>query len=132
MGDLKIHVNPWEPNPSSPSRANPIHPWQKPPECHPHEHSTHHEYPRRQQIRSQISNLILPQHRYNQLAHDVECWLMKEIDEESELTSCSKPSMTIQHEILIYNHIVCLPQSAYPHYGYRYAERLPTYSIGQK
>ena len=58
-----------------------------------YKYSTNSEYPRRNEIRGQISQLVFAQHDNNQFTNNIKRRLMEEIDEESELTSRGKPLM---------------------------------------
>ena len=51
------------------------------------------EYPRRNEIRSQIPQFIIAQYDDYQFADDIECRLMEEINEKSKLTGNTKPFM---------------------------------------
>ena len=58
-----------------------------------YKYSTNSEYPRRNEIRGQISQLVFAQHDNNQFTNNIKRRFMEEIDEECELASCGQPSM---------------------------------------
>ena len=64
------------------------------------------EYPRRNEIRSQIPQFVFAQYDDYQFANNIKRRFMEEIYEKSKLTGCGKPLMSRQAKILSKNHIV--------------------------